>query len=240
MASQQVVPSLGAEIWSQVDEELEAIGQDFTDPKFYALKHVVEILSSNQPQAMVEEVSSAAGSERRDGGGLVCMQQTRTAAFTAAVAPAIAHLPTLPSLPPLPDPQPQTPIPQPLSNQTALAAARPGGAPDRAGRRARDRLPRRLCALDPELQPHPAAVWGRDAAGGRAEEEPGGRAPAAGGAVAAPPPAGVGAGSWGGVVYLGGGGRDDAAAGNCICFGSSSCQKKPSYSTGCMHTPLKP
>ncbi|KIY97399.1 component of the exocyst complex [Monoraphidium neglectum] len=43
-------------IWKDVGDQLAAIGQDFTDPKFYALKHVVEILSSNQPQAMVEEL----------------------------------------------------------------------------------------------------------------------------------------------------------------------------------------
>jgi hypothetical protein len=49
-----------ADIWRQVDEQLDSIGQDFTDPKFYALKHVVEILSSNQPQAMVEEVGGVA------------------------------------------------------------------------------------------------------------------------------------------------------------------------------------
>jgi hypothetical protein len=46
-------------IWKDVGDQLAAIGQDFTDPKFYALKHVVEILSSNQPQAMVEEVGCA-------------------------------------------------------------------------------------------------------------------------------------------------------------------------------------
>jgi hypothetical protein len=64
MSSQMITQGLGAEIWKQVDEELEAIGHDFTDPKFYALKHVVEILSSNQPQAVVEEVRGAAGSGR--------------------------------------------------------------------------------------------------------------------------------------------------------------------------------
>ena len=45
-----------ADIWPEVDAQLESIGKEFTDPKFYALKHVVEILSSNQPQALVEEV----------------------------------------------------------------------------------------------------------------------------------------------------------------------------------------
>ncbi|KAI8462821.1 MAG: hypothetical protein J3K34DRAFT_527482 [Monoraphidium minutum] len=44
------------DIWTAVDAELAAVGADKTDPKFYALKHVVEILSSSTPQAMVEEL----------------------------------------------------------------------------------------------------------------------------------------------------------------------------------------
>lgn len=47
----------GDRLWEAVEAQLASLPQDYTDPKFYALKHVVEILSSNQPQALVEEVS---------------------------------------------------------------------------------------------------------------------------------------------------------------------------------------
>jgi hypothetical protein len=46
--------------WNIVDDELQRIAPDFKDPKFYALKHVVEILSSNTPQVMVAEVRLSA------------------------------------------------------------------------------------------------------------------------------------------------------------------------------------
>lgn len=42
--------------WRIVDAELSRVPQDFKDPKFYALKHVVEILTSPNPQAMVAQV----------------------------------------------------------------------------------------------------------------------------------------------------------------------------------------
>jgi hypothetical protein len=42
--------------WHLVDSELARVPDDFKDPKFYALKHVVEILSSSDPQGLVGEV----------------------------------------------------------------------------------------------------------------------------------------------------------------------------------------
>lgn len=43
--------------WSIVDQELARVDADFKNPKFYALKHVVEILSANDPQGLVTQVS---------------------------------------------------------------------------------------------------------------------------------------------------------------------------------------
>ena len=58
MASSRREPSSSSAVnWNIVDDELQRIAPDFKDPKFYALKHVVEILSSNTPQVMVAEVS---------------------------------------------------------------------------------------------------------------------------------------------------------------------------------------
>jgi hypothetical protein len=51
--------SQGLVNWKIVDAELERVPQDFKDPKFYALKHVVEILTSSNPQGMVAQVSSS-------------------------------------------------------------------------------------------------------------------------------------------------------------------------------------
>lgn len=53
------------------------------------------------------------------------------------------------------------------------------------------RLPQRLCAVHPELQPDPAAVWGCHPAGGWPQEEPCRCAQAAGSTVETPTPAGV-------------------------------------------------
>lgn len=50
--------SQGLVNWKIVDAELDRVPQDFKDPKFYALKHVVEILTSSNPQGMVGQVSS--------------------------------------------------------------------------------------------------------------------------------------------------------------------------------------
>jgi hypothetical protein len=51
--------SQGLVNWKIVDAELDRVPQDFKDPKFYALKHVVEILTSSNPQGMVAQVSSS-------------------------------------------------------------------------------------------------------------------------------------------------------------------------------------
>lgn len=42
--------------WRTVDAQLASVSEEYKDPKFYALKHVVEILTSNNPQAMVAQV----------------------------------------------------------------------------------------------------------------------------------------------------------------------------------------
>uniref|UniRef100_A0A383V4Z3 Exocyst complex component Sec8 n=1 Tax=Tetradesmus obliquus TaxID=3088 RepID=A0A383V4Z3_TETOB len=42
--------------WKIVAAELDRVPQDFKDPKFYALKHVVEILTSSNPQGMVGQL----------------------------------------------------------------------------------------------------------------------------------------------------------------------------------------
>jgi hypothetical protein len=47
--------------WAVVDEELARLPEDFKDPKFYALKHVVDILSSNDPKELVDEVGGCVG-----------------------------------------------------------------------------------------------------------------------------------------------------------------------------------
>lgn len=46
--------------WKIVDDELAHVASEFKDPKFYALKHVVDILTSNNPQSMVAQVQHAA------------------------------------------------------------------------------------------------------------------------------------------------------------------------------------
>ncbi|WIA23609.1 hypothetical protein OEZ85_000318 [Tetradesmus obliquus] len=48
--------SQGLVNWKIVDAELDRVPQDFKDPKFYALKHVVEILTSSNPQGMVGQL----------------------------------------------------------------------------------------------------------------------------------------------------------------------------------------
>lgn len=47
--------------WRAVDRELANVPEEYKDPKFYALKHVVEILTSNNPQSMVSQVRSTLG-----------------------------------------------------------------------------------------------------------------------------------------------------------------------------------
>ncbi len=51
---------LAAVNWAIVDQELDHIDPDFKAPKFYALKHVVDILSSSDPQGLVTEVCALA------------------------------------------------------------------------------------------------------------------------------------------------------------------------------------
>lgn len=42
--------------WRLVDQELSRVPQEFKDPKFYALKHVVEILTAEDPRSLVAQV----------------------------------------------------------------------------------------------------------------------------------------------------------------------------------------
>lgn len=42
--------------WRLVDQELSRVPQEFKDPKFYALKHVVEILSAEDQRGLVSQV----------------------------------------------------------------------------------------------------------------------------------------------------------------------------------------
>jgi hypothetical protein len=42
--------------WAAVDRELASVPQDFKDPKFYALKHVVEILTAEDARSLVAQV----------------------------------------------------------------------------------------------------------------------------------------------------------------------------------------
>eukprot|EP00775_Hariotina_reticulata_P001681 gene1681-2025_t len=50
------MPSVASVNWNIVENELARVPQEFKDPKFYALKHVVDILTANNPQAMVTEL----------------------------------------------------------------------------------------------------------------------------------------------------------------------------------------
>ena len=45
--------------WYLVDQELSRVPQEFKDPKFYALKHVVEILTAEDPRTHVGQVCSS-------------------------------------------------------------------------------------------------------------------------------------------------------------------------------------
>jgi hypothetical protein len=42
--------------WRVVDQELSRVPAEFKDPKFYALKHVVEILTAEDPRSLVAQV----------------------------------------------------------------------------------------------------------------------------------------------------------------------------------------
>eukprot|EP00878_Enallax_costatus_P035229 GHUV01039237.1.p1 GENE.GHUV01039237.1~~GHUV01039237.1.p1 ORF type:complete len:191 (+),score=32.53 GHUV01039237.1:1293-1865(+) len=42
--------------WRAVDAQLASVPEEYKDPKFYALKHVVEILTSDSPKAMVAQL----------------------------------------------------------------------------------------------------------------------------------------------------------------------------------------
>lgn len=46
--------------WRLVDQELSQVPQEFKDPKFYALKHVVEILTAEDPRELVGQVRQRA------------------------------------------------------------------------------------------------------------------------------------------------------------------------------------
>lgn len=46
--------------WSEVHRELSRTPAEYKDPKFYALKHVVDILGSADPQGKVKEVRQPA------------------------------------------------------------------------------------------------------------------------------------------------------------------------------------
>ena len=43
--------------WEVVDEELDHVGPEYKQHKFHSLSHVVEILSSVDPQGLVSEVT---------------------------------------------------------------------------------------------------------------------------------------------------------------------------------------
>lgn len=43
--------------WQLVEEELRDVPEEYKEPKFYPLKHVVEIFSSGDPQLQTVEVS---------------------------------------------------------------------------------------------------------------------------------------------------------------------------------------
>ena len=51
----------GAKVnWDVINDELESVVKDFRDPKFYSLRTVVEILSAQDPQGLVDEVRAGA------------------------------------------------------------------------------------------------------------------------------------------------------------------------------------
>ena len=45
--------------WEEVKSELAAVPAAYTEPKFYPLKHVVEIFSSQDPQRLTAQASAA-------------------------------------------------------------------------------------------------------------------------------------------------------------------------------------
>jgi hypothetical protein len=50
----------GAKVnWDSINDELESVVKDFRDPKFYSLRTVVEILSAQDSQGLVDEVRAA-------------------------------------------------------------------------------------------------------------------------------------------------------------------------------------
>jgi hypothetical protein len=78
--------------WRVVDQELSRVPAEFKDPKFYALKHVVEILTAEDPRSLVAQVCVAEGDfdawgdsaprflfgVTRGGGGLSLAGETHT------------------------------------------------------------------------------------------------------------------------------------------------------------------
>lgn len=42
--------------WEAVDEEIKSVPSEYREPRFYPLKHVVEVFSSADPQGLTQEV----------------------------------------------------------------------------------------------------------------------------------------------------------------------------------------
>lgn len=61
MAQYAAAPSSAAVDWRLVDQELSRVPGEFKDPKFYALKHVVDILTAEDPRALVSQVCGHMG-----------------------------------------------------------------------------------------------------------------------------------------------------------------------------------
>lgn len=46
--------------WQQIDAELQEVPEEYREQRFYPLKHVVEIFSSDNPEAHWQEASGSA------------------------------------------------------------------------------------------------------------------------------------------------------------------------------------
>lgn len=44
--------------WAEIDAEIADVPEEFREPRFYPLKHVVEIFSSDDPQGLTAEVGA--------------------------------------------------------------------------------------------------------------------------------------------------------------------------------------
>lgn len=95
-------PTGSAVQWEIVTAELSRVPSEFQDPKFYALKHVVEILSANDPQALVQQVRRRmlpVTARLTDG----CMGVDAPHSMTPHAPPAASHGPLALPLPTGPD-----------------------------------------------------------------------------------------------------------------------------------------